>query len=425
MIDIDNGTTSFRTACRWLRFCFVVCTLVTTPVFAAKHTFNPSIGAHVTYIDNVLFVDDPGQRPSDGDTSTRITLHLPYHIDTRLTALSLRYTTTFDSFRQFEELDFIGHKVTARLVVNRGPRSLLKFYGTLALSQDENFVAELQTDPDAPDLVDSVLLQRTERLGGNVRVIYRRMLTPRWTWSTNVSASKVTVDAIDDPGALSTANLEDKQAAGITLRLDRLLSPRTTIGGAYSYRIVDQEQSGDVDVQEMRFTLSQDVSKRVTLRAEAGAYQRTKENTANDGSLDTSGFSGSLDIGFNEDVTIGPFKLDFRLGARPATGGTLEGTSTNNTASVVLTDSRARNWMWSLFSRFANRVPFDRDLPTYNTFSTGISVEKDVGKELKLRGQAKYVTQSSSDTDESTGAFYRVSAGVTWHPFAGTRIAGE
>jgi len=423
---IENGATSSRTVGRWLRFCFVVCTVATAPAFAAMHSFNPSIRGNVSYINNVVFVDDPAEEQSD--TNTRVALHLPYKMQTKTALLSLRYDTTFDSFQEFQELDFVGHKVTARLATNTSPRSTLRVYGTFSLSQDEDFVTGLQTDPDEPDPVDPFLLQRTRRWAGTVRVIHRHALGRRWNLSTGANGSYSFVDPIDEvPNAPSTANLEDKQSAGVNFRLRHTLSQKTSIGGTYAYGIVHQERSGDENVHEVRLTLSQGVSKRVNLGFEAGGYRRTRESPDSAGNFDTTGFSWSLHInmGYREGLKIGPYRMSFRLGARPSTGGTLEGTSTNNSASVSLTDPRTRTWSWSLFSRFTNRVPFDRDLAVYNTFSTGFNLRKSLRSALSLRGRAEYVNQWSSDTDDSTGSFFRVSGGLSWFPFAGTRMAGR
>ena len=191
---------------------------------AAKEVrFDPLFVLGAFYNQNVLYVGEDG--PSDSGFRLRIVL--PVQISTQRSTTTFTYQPVFTAFSTFDELNYLGHRVT---LANRSQVSQVSEFSALA----EFRLTQEQGDPDSDEEIDSFLDPRTERRQGRVNLGYRRQLSPLWSAYAGVRALRIEFQPILDLDAeVPIVDPEDRNTLRGTVWLARALSERTRLGLEY------------------------------------------------------------------------------------------------------------------------------------------------------------------------------------------------
>lgn len=218
---------------RALAFVFVTFLLPTGIPFAAENTFYPRFELGTGRQGNVAFI---GQRPIP-DNFLRIGLDLEFSTATERTSFNLRYRPSRIYYRDYPELDFGEHRLSARLDRSSSPVNHLILDALYYSGQGQGI------DPDQPD-APVTLVPRTDVDRGTIR-LGRETTGERSVvdWGVGISAARF-------DRTLGTT-LEDANTLFAQLGYTRGLSERTSVGGTYDFQQFTYEEAGSVGVHSL------------------------------------------------------------------------------------------------------------------------------------------------------------------------------
>jgi hypothetical protein len=401
---------------------------VAVPSDAGKSTFNPQVTFGVNYTDNVAFVTgesgDSEPTQSREDVSSRLRLFLPYTNEMKRSSLRLAYETGYRAYRVYEQLNFLGHRLSFVYETTPRRKHSLGIFTNLVMTQDQGN-ATRRTEDD----VDFFLSERTERKYIDFGVRYQHRINARWRWDTTVAASMArfeSIEGLDAPDVEPT--VENRNAYRFAVGFNHYVSSRDYLGGRYRFQLSELETTGNEKFHSLSLTAGREFSKDFSLGLELGGYKRQRDDTEETSPSDfrDEGLYASVAVGYARPV--GPLRLGFVTGVTPTTGGSLAGTSTNVTAALNVTQVTARVWDWSASTRYTRRIPSDRSIPTTDTSSLNGSITRGLTNLLGINFYAAYakqtvVDEAPEDYPRSTGSFFTVGLGLVWYPLGRMRIA--
>jgi hypothetical protein len=384
---------------------------------AAVTRYNPSLAFGYARTGDVTFF---GTGASDDSWNAVVNLPWTRQGDTAQTALG--YSGRYTSYKTFTSLNDLAHSAYASHSRQLGPRTNFRISARASRSQD-------QGNPFEPNFGNTFLSRRTVRNLASFGIGLDRAISRRWRWSVGANANWARFDEIEDFDAGPVGpGVENGQTYTITTGMSRSISERSSLGGSYRFGIIEKEDSPDERGHVLTVDFSRKVKTKGTFGFSIGGYQRSRIGIEDDSGYRNSGVFASANLGFGDDLEVGPFQFRFNLGGGPSMGGGLSGTSTNWYAGVTVTESNYRattKWRWSIAARYSYRIPTDRDLADTATFSMGGSVERQFVRQLAARVAYRWVEQQQQDDSfAATGSFNVIVAGLVWYPLGGTRVVG-
>ena len=153
-----------------------------------------------------------------------------------------------------------------------------------------------------------------------------------------------------------------------------------------------------------------------SLQLAAGGFHRS--GTASDGS-DLSDTRPQGSVALNRDLR--GQELQLSAASLPSSGGALLGTAEVRRVQIALVDTAPGRWIWSLFGRFARRLPSLESLPDSDLAQAGGALEFRLRPTFGLRFDGHYADQSGGAEFERS--YYRLGFSLVSYPFAHTAMA--
>ncbi len=387
------------------------------PATAQRTAFLPSVFVEEARTGNVGYLGAGGGQIAP-DWMTRLGVSLALRRDGKSGQAGVRYGGYYEKYRTHSELDHSEHSLGVDLSSPAGQRSSVGF------TMGYNY-GQVQGNPSSVDASDRFLSQRVTRqvLRGTLR--YDRRGSGRWSlgatatgsqyWFRQISGLPEQQPPEEPPPEPASTTVEDRRELGATAGIRMAMSPRRAIGWVYGYTRYDLDVSGMEEVHNLAMTFDLGLGKNVTIGFQVGAFQRRKTSEPGGPVTVEQGLGlqarGGLSI-----TKVGKTTTTSLLADRSASnGGTLNGTSTDTTVGVTVSNVRPILWFWSASGRYVLREPTQSAMTNVQTIAGGGSVERRFRNALSLRLTAIYVRQVSGDS-AFTGTAPSGAVGLVWNP---------
>ena len=288
----------------------------------------------------------------------------PWFASSRKGLLSFTYSPRLDRYQDFSALDNTGHRLVASLETTPTPISRLNVSASFTQTQDQGD----PTDPEA----DILISRRTERRRGSFGVSYRNRLGGRFLWGFSTSYTALSFKDIEDFDTGDTTPIVDREALSGSLDLLRSLSRTTSLGVRLGYGQFELDVGGKEESREVGLILEHAVGRSTQLALGLGIFESEGDAALGPGGSPNDTRDGSQ--GFLT-LTRQLRKIELSLTGRhsPASGGTLDSTSTDSSLGFYVGGEASRRSTWGVSTRYTRREPTDEDLAIVETAALGLS----------------------------------------------------
>ncbi|HXV75511.1 MAG TPA: hypothetical protein VD788_04270 [Candidatus Polarisedimenticolaceae bacterium] len=389
----------------------MVCAFASGSTSEARVTFDPSLFLTVETTDNVAFANSTQPKTSDSNATLGVTL--PVRRETARGWLEFLYSTGFSRYREITAFDDINHLLEFRSYREPNPATRLNAEACYLRTQQQNRGYRVRS------CTELFTTERTRRelFGGTVD--YNRRLGRLWSWNVELQAAVANFDAIEDfdPGDTGLV-VEDKVGYRASAGIARRFGRRLRLGTSYSYGVVFQDLSPDVETHRLRLDVEHEATRRLQYRLQVGAYYRSSDEVDEQmqDDLRTSGveFLFELQYGESKGYRIGPVVLELGAGIQPTAGSGLQGTSTDAVVSAGLSPVRSQRWNWQFESTYGVRIPTESDAVDIRTLRGSAWIERELGRAFgaRLRG---YFSDQMADDPTYAVSLYIVEISLAWY----------
>ena len=407
--DCHIGPTLLSAVVSMVSMSIVLSLASSDPLRAQRNTFDPSLGLRYVFRSNV----DYAPIDEESDSSLRLVVNLPLIRDLKKGSLRFSYTGYTEYFDQREDLDNIGHRLNFGVSTQPSRRSSLNFSIGYSRTQDQggpNYgIVEETEDPTF-----NRVAQR-DRLAA--RLSYTYQLSQRWYGGVSLGASGWAFDDVEDSPTPEVSR--DRWEAMLAARIGRNVSPSMRVGLVASFSQFDLDLGGITDSVAAALEVQKEIADDVNWTLRVGGFRNETEDAVE--GIQDSSRTGWL-AAFNLNKSLRRVALSFLASHGPAAGGYRLGTSVTSTVYVSIVDTHFRRWTWAVFARAGQRDPDIELEPTLKAYEAGFGIQMAVARFLGLSTGGSWVTQDDEIKDGSY-SFYRLTAGLTWHPLGRKKIS--
>ncbi len=375
------------------------------PGARAAADVNPSISLGTEYSDNVGYASANDQ----ADWAATLGFRVPIVWRRTRGTTALSFNGTYVKQDKEESLDRFNWGAAFAVSQTPSPRTSLSFVAGFVHTQ-------AQGDPRNLDDTEIFLTQRAERDLAQASFDLNRQITKRWNWTFNLNAqdqSSENISDFDGGTTPSVSEFEDKRSYGVRSGLSRAISGRTSIGFQGQYRTFELDESGDQDTVAVNLTLNRTLSEFSSFNVSAGGYRSTGEAADGTGAEDESdGFQ--VAVGYTRSMRN--VALNLGLSHAPSSGGNLEGTAKQTTASFGISNRQAVRWDWNVGLQHGLREPADPAQPDRESTALNADFERAFGRQLGLNLGTSFVHQTIDDPAFEDRDVFRATAGLVWYP---------
>ncbi len=383
--------------------------LAAGPAQAQRTKFDPRLGLTYYYRNRVNYF---GEEARD-DSSLRLNLALPVSRQLKTGSLRFVYQTSFEKFEEFDDLDYLGHRLSLDLSLKPSQRSSLNLGANYRRRRD-------QLDSTSVDTVDLVAFRQLSREQASVDLGYSRQLGRRWGANVVGRASGWRFYELVGDGSELLPDTEDRAEFAGSFGANRSFSDRSALGFSIGARLFDLDRSGQQDAVSASLVYQREVIEKSSIALRIGGFRMQTGQFVDDVQQTRSGVQGSLSINRQFRRMNGVLLA----GHAPNVGGARIGTAVVSFAQIGLTDSYFRNWGWAVYSRMGYRDPNDPDVSVAQTLTAGAAVNVKVQKYVGLNLNLTWADQLKGEA-EATAEYFRLGAAVVWHPLGWSKIASE